>query len=378
MNLFWIEFKKVILSIPFVIFLVAVVLFNFTQYHQDIEKIEPPEPNLEQYGYMQKDDPSIIMPRAMERLAMEIAANTFVAYPLSFYKEVTLSKEKLKRVNELAQSLKSDMVYQDFKEIMQQINVEIGGGSSYGDQALVREFGYVEMTYEDAVEEYERVVKNDQYTAAYARYFADYLGILLAILPAFIAVAISLKDNAAQMTSLIYSRSISSTRLIITRITAIVTALFLPILLLSVYETTVIYSMYPGEVLKPFAFISYSVGWLLPTILFVVALALCITEWTGSLIAIAVQLVMFFVSLQMGMTQLQGGYGQGMMNVRHNIIGATETFMQYKEALFLNRLGYVTASFVFIILTVWGYEHKRKGMPTRYERLQQFWKNRHR
>ena len=63
--------------------------------------------------------------------------------------------------------------------------------------------------------------------------FCDYIGIILSILPVFIAVAVCLKDRRAKMNDLIYARKISSFKLILSRYFAIIIAVMLPTVILA-------------------------------------------------------------------------------------------------------------------------------------------------
>lgn len=211
---------------------------------------------------------------------------------------------------------------------------------------------------------------NDALTNAYARYFADYTGIILLILPIFMITALSLKDQRAGVTSVLYSRSISSFQSVSTRFLAVVCATFLPVLLIAFYETYRVFSFYPNEVLDHFAFVEHAFTWLLPTILVVVAFGFLVTECSGTILAIVLQLVLFFLTMSVGLHQMDGGYSLGLIALRHNIIGNTQEYLECLPALWMNRASYTALAFVLLSLTVVLYERKRKGMRTAYEWIQ--------
>lgn len=375
MRLFVSESKKVIFSIPYIIFVIALFFFNYTQYQQDFEVISKPQPGLDDYGYTQKEIPEVIMPAAIENLQAEYVNNTYVAYPFGFYKQVHLNEEEQQDMRTILETLSLKNSYKAFLKKMKKVDQVIGGGSSYNEKYLVSTFGTVPKTYEDTLQEYNVIKTKDQFSGAYARLFVDYLGIILALIPVFIAVTVSLKDQMNGAEDLIYSRAISSVHLIGTRYIAMITAMFAPVLVLALYETYRVYELYPNENLNPFAFLTYSVGWLLPTILFVTALGFALTEWTGTPIAIAIQFVLFFISLYVGLMQMGGGYGNFMLAVRHNELGNTQAFLDNVDTLLVNRLTYVVLAISLVLLTVWIYEKKRKGMRTGYAWLKQLFQN---
>ncbi|MDE6678751.1 MAG: ABC transporter permease, partial [Ruminococcus sp.] len=70
--LFFKECKKILFSLTFVIYIVAVVGFYFTQFSPDADrKISPPAPDSEDYGTVAKEVPEILMPKATENLVTE-------------------------------------------------------------------------------------------------------------------------------------------------------------------------------------------------------------------------------------------------------------------------------------------------------------------
>lgn len=370
MRLFLAESKKVLLSLPFIIYVVILLAFHFTQYGDGLEKVLPPVEGEESYGVIVKEIPEVIIPTAIEHLQREYEQNTYITYPFSFYKEVHLTEEKQLQINSLMGKLHEGMEYQQFEQMMAKVDALIGGKSSYSKQALVENFGRVDKTYKEALAEYTLIKEKDHFTNAYARYFADYTGIILLILPIFMITALSLKDQRAGVTSVLYSRSISSLQSVSTRFLAVVCATFLPVLLIAFYETYRVVSFYPNEVLDHFAFVEHAFTWLLPTILVVVAFGFLVTEWSGTILAIVLQLVLFFLTMSVGLHQMDGGYSLGLIALRHNIIGNTQEYLECLQALWMNRASYTALAFVLLGLTVVLYERKRKGMRTAYEWIQ--------
>lgn len=405
------ECRKTVKSITYVIYVVILVLFAYTQMGTSFEPIEPPQKGLESYGVKHDEHQEVIIPNAVDSLYGEYTANSFTAYPVGFYKVVKLSdKEQGEMANILSKlngmssdelmastgmddsgitisdnntvinekgemtivvpekgeegslsevSIDQKLTTERFHELMKQADNLIGGGSKYNDMYL-SQFGAVKMTYEDALADYNEIVEKDKITGALARLFSDYLGIVLAIFPVFIAVALGLKDRRAKMQDLIYTRRVSSFRLMFTRYFAMIAVMFLPVLLLALYATVSTANQYSGVDIDLFAFIKYSLGWLLPSLMVSTAVGVCLTVLTDTPIAIAVQGLWWFIGINMGMQHMEGGYGMDLA-VRHNKIGNTGIYLDNFNTLVINRFSYTLLAVVLMIVSVGIYELKRRG-----------------
>jgi hypothetical protein len=261
-------------------------------------------------------------------------------------------------------TIRQDLTYEQFHALMRQADSLIGGGSKYGDTYLSR-FGGVPKTYEDALKEYNDIVVKDRITGAYARYFCDYLGIVLSIFPVFLAVANGMKDRRAQMCELVYSRKISSAKIVLTRYSALLITMFLPVILLAIYATIQTAAGYPGFTLDLSAFVKYSICWLLPTVMVSTAIGVFITELTNTPLAIVVQGIWWFLGLTTGIRHIGGGYGWDLIP-RHNVVGNTQVYLDSFFILLRNRIGYAIFASILILITIWVYERKRKGKGNAY------------
>lgn len=258
------------------------------------------------------------------------------------------------------------LTYEQFGELMDEADKHIGGGSNYSKS--FRENLIVPATYEDALAEYQELIEKDQVTRAYARLFCDYAGIMLGILPVFVAVARGLKDRRHEMQDLIYSRSISTVRLILVRTFAMLFLLLLPVLLYAGFMTVKFAG--PGRDLS--AFLVYSLGWLAPTVLVSMAVGMFLTELTDTPIAIAAQGVWWMYSMFSGLSMMGGGYGMNLMP-RHNDTGGADIFREYFGTLAFNRIFYALLAVALIAGTAFIYDRKRRG---RYHGLRKMRKNR--
>lgn len=366
MRLLATECRRVLRSLPYLIFIAALLLMYVTNYRADgLEKLQKPSPNQASYGMKEVELPEVIMPVAIQMLQMEFANNSYTAYPYGFYKTVVLSEAKQREMAEhlaLLTEASPSLSYEQFKQTMEQVDQLIGGGSQYGESFLVSNFGQVPKSYEDAQRDYAAIIEQDHISGAYARIFADYIGIIAGLLPAFIAAALALRDRKDGLYENLYPRSIRSWRFIASRYAAIAAMVMLPILLLSGYETYAIASSYPEQTIDYFAFFKYSLGWLLPTVLVVAAASLLITEWSGTAIAVALQFAWWFMTLMVGIPFIDGGKPGLLYMPRHNALGNTELFAAGLEDFIWNRLLYAALSLVLVAVTVIIYEKKRRGM----------------
>ena len=267
------EIKKVVKSIPYLIFVAAVVIGLFSQgvFRFQDDLLEEPQPG-GSYGYKHEEIAEQIMPAALRDLLTEFSNNNYTTYPIGFIKHVKITEGKQERMAEILSEItgsdkdrilqevagitpggsdnytfqiggdgmqqdgnggftigadekqqsspekmtfavRDDMDYSRFKELMGQADDLLGGGSNYAVDSLIG-YGTVPLTYEEAKERYDLAVSSDQVTGGYARLFSDYAGVMvLSILPVFLAVILSMKDRRAKMEALIYTKETSAVKL---------------------------------------------------------------------------------------------------------------------------------------------------------------------
>ncbi|MDE5763391.1 MAG: ABC transporter permease [Ruminococcus sp.] len=402
--LFFKECKKVLFSLTFLIYLVAVIGFYFTQFAPDSEReILPPTQGLEDYGTIAKEVPEILMPKAADGLVTEYLRGYYTAYPIGFYKKVKLSEKKSAQIAEIITEITgiskqelddfSDfeeggmtmmpdgnggyipvlkevvlpeikipdtMTYEHFRELMRKADKIIGGGSDYSDDFIVGTFSLVPKTYEDALADYNAIIEKDRITGAYARLFCDYMGIIVAILPVFAAAALANADKKSRIQPLIYTRNISSAKLILTRFAVLVITLMIPVIVLAFVGTSGVMKIYPQESIDFFAIPKMAVLWLLPNIMFSVALGMALTELLSQLMAVFVQGVIWFSSVMVS-TELTGGIGRFSFVCRHNSLYGRDIFMEDLGKFIFSRIFYTVLSLGIMALTIFIYSEKRKG-----------------
>lgn len=439
MMLFWKECKKVICSISYLIFVILLVIALYSQgamnYKEDI--LWKPQPG-ENYGVKSEEIPELIMPAALEALYQEFSVNSYVTYPVGFYKNVKLSdseqeviasilseltgvsREKLlescddfletyeneglvidgdtnltnnedgsfsvsrmeeqpeekEETEEFHLMPRENLSYDEFREAMAQVDDILGGGSDYAADSLIG-FGTVPITYEEAVEAYEQVKEFDRFTGGYARLFSDYAGcMVLSIFPVFLSVVLSMKDRRAKMAELIYTRNIFSVRLVFVRYAAILAAVMLPVVILSYISNLSVWGMYSDMKLDYLAPFKYDIVWLLPSVMISSAVGICLTEWTNTPIAVAVQGLWWFVDVNMGIKNVESGYALLRLAPRHNA-GVTsqfrtQDFVNHFGDLIANRALMAGVAILLIFITVVIYEAKRRGKLNGSSKIKHF------
>lgn len=393
--LFGKEIRKTILSLTFVAFIVALLVMTISQdvLNFSDEAITYPKQGAD-YGIQQKEVPEQIMPAAFSALCEEFAANEYIAYPIGFYKNVKLNdtdQEKMANIisklsgvlvddlpvrndevsetkGDIEVSLSEDISYEEFKAYMKQADDLIGGGSNYSENNLLN-YSYVSVTYEEAIENYNLIASKDKFTGAYARYFCDYVGIILSLFPVFIAVAVCLKDRRAKMNELIYARKTSSFKLILTRYFSIIIAVMLPTIILAYISNSSVWGQYSGMSLDYSAPLKYAIGWLMPSVMISTAVGMFFTELTGTPIAIAIQGLWWFIDINVGASKLRGVHTLFELAPRHNALGNTQIFLDEFNTLAANRLIMAGVALLLVIVTVIIYEQKRRGELSGYEKI---------
>ncbi len=439
MKLYFKECKKIATSVIYYL-LIVILVFSWFQSFRGVTKTEinwakgvPPadigferplllEPS-ENDGYfgnkVSEDDPEAIMMGVTRALLSEYKNNSYAAYPLGYYKAITLSNEEQKRVLEILSEITglteeqlkdlpedyfpevtgtiisfdamsvdengnmntvmersasteseddkqrhfiSQVTYEHFKELMQEMESIIGeNGSQYSLEMMITYFGMSEMTYEEAYEKYNQTINQDKMTGGFARLFCDYMGLELGLYPVFLVVFLWMKDRMGNASELIYSKRISSARLVVSRYLASITMVFIPVLLLS-FESLVpliSFGAEKGISVDYFAYVKYMLWWLLPEVMAVCAIGIFFTLLTDSPIAVAIQFLWWMVDK--GVTGLSGDTKAATLMIRHNTLRGYEIIQDGFQIIWINRLLMAGIGILFVILSIWVLKFKRKG-----------------
>ena len=381
--------------------------------------LDKPEPGAENYGSIKKEVPEKIMCGGTDWLIIEYLKNSYATYPLSYYKEVILSTEEQNAILSIIEEITglsekqiknlpddyfpsvngniihlgedvaqnqdgsfsfqtengnnsqdeedytkhfvAQVSYERFKELMSQAEEIIGDGSYYSMDMLLEYYGQAEMTYDEAINEYNKTIYDDKVSIAFARLFCDYMTRVLGLFPVFIVVVFWLKDRRNKMNELINSKQVETVKLITIRTLAILTAVILPVIILS-FESLIPlmeYSAETGIAIDAFAFIKYILWWLLPTVIVVTGLGTFLTILTTTPIAILVQFIWWFIDS--AITGLSGDTRLYTLMIRHNSLNGAELIQRDFNIIWLNRGLMMFVSIVLIYLSIVIYNKKRGG-----------------
>lgn len=367
-----------------------------------------PLPGRSSYGEKTAENPATIMPGAVQSLYLEYTDNRYASYPLGFFKAVKLDPSGQAKVaaalteitgstmEQLQQSFSDaakkaaangmplqlgrpgsfsfpvQVTYERFKEIMEGVEKLTGSSANYSLEHMIDSYGRSPVTYEEKLAEYNDFIIEDRITGAYARLFSDYMGIMLAFLPIFVTVFFMMRDRRAGIQELIYTRRISSFALVGARYLALIAMMIIPVLLLSLHPLIQLmgYAGDHGMAIDHFAFVKYIAAWLLPTLMVSTAVGMFLTELTDTPIAIVVQGLWWFISLNSARFIMDGGYGAQLI-LRHNTVGNVQVYLEHWNTLLVNRLGYTALALALVLMTVCVVMLKRRGKLNAWRKLAQ-------
>ena len=416
-TLFFKECKMTVKSLAYWAYVACLVLFFASQLGESDWSLPKPLPGHEgEYGYTYSTDEATVMGKTVIRLTGDYAQNSYAAYPLGFYKRVSLGEEEKAQMEEILSELTGksreeleqlgydhineesafyermseegvDMEmavppvpdigaelaegvsFERFLERMDQVDDLIGGGSMYAP-ARLKKGVQVPQTYEGALAEYRDIVERDRYSGAFARLFCDYMGLMAAILPVFPAVARTLRDRRSKASPALYSKRSSSACILLARYLALLVLSLAPILVLAgiAQIRCGAAAAAAGLSADSFAFFKYVGGWIFPAAAFSAAVGLLVSELTGSVTAVLVQGIFWFAGVFRSIDTLVGDFGLKFIP-RFNALGSTAIFEREFLSLVGNRIFYGVLSLLFLAAAVFVYDWKRKGGGIRFGSL---------
>lgn len=261
-------------------------------------------------------------------------------------------------------SFEIQVSFERFKEIMEEVSRMIGRNSYFSWTMLKLYYFGNDMEEAPITERQHReFYEGDRVTGAFARYYCDSISISVLFLPAFVIVDLMLRDKRRKMQGLTYPRTISSAKLICTRYAAAVCMTMLPILILPV-KSLVVLMRYCGSIgvqADALAFVKYTLVWILPTVLLIMAISLVVTALLENYTAILLAGLIWLVG-KPTVDKLEGGnYGLFDLIIRHNTLKGHGRMMENIQMLALNRITISVIALALVGLAVLVYSKKRKG-----------------
>lgn len=256
------------------------------------------------------------------------------------------------------------VTFDRFKEIMDLVNNLIGRNSYFSWTMLSMYYYPNDMQDNPITEQQHRdFYEKDHVTGAFARYFCDSISLIVLCLPAFVIIDLLLKDKRCKMNPLIYPRTESSAKIIITRFEAVSCMIMLPVLILPVKSvlTLVLYCRNVGIHASILVFAAYIFAWIFPTVLLVVSIALLVTALTENYSAVLFA-GLIWLFCRPSVDKLAGGnYGIFDLIIRHNTLKGYERMMENIQMLILNRVLVSVIAILFVGFAIMIYDAKRKG-----------------
>lgn len=261
-------------------------------------------------------------------------------------------------------SFEIQVSFDRFKEIMEEVNRLIGRNSYFSWTMLTLYYFGNDMEDNPITERQHReFYEGDKVTGAFARYYCDSISLVVLFLPAFVIVDLMLRDKRHKMQGLTYPRTISSAQVICTRYAAAVCMTMLPILILPV-KSLVVLMRYCGSIgvqADTLAFVKYTLAWILPTVLLVMAISLLVTALLENYTAILLTGLIWLVG-KPTVDKLDGGnYGLFDLSIRHNTLKGYGRMMENIQMLAANRITISVAALALVGLAILVYSIKRKG-----------------
>lgn len=252
-----------------------------------------------------------------------------------------------------------------FQEIMGEVDAMIGRNSYFGKEMLELYYCGNDMEKSPITgQQHREFYEGDHVTGAFARYYCDSISLVVLGLPALVVIELMMKDKNRKMQALVYQRTVSGIRLVCTRFAASVCMVMLPVLIFPIKSlvTLVRSCMKAGVQPDVFAFVKYSLLWILPTILLVMAIGLFMTVLTENYAGILC-VGLLWLAGRPSIGKIAGGnYDLFDLIIRHNTLKGYGRMMESFRILVLNRAVISGMAFLLVALSVVVYEARRKGV----------------
>ncbi len=372
MKLFFQELKRIFKSLIFLGLVIAFILAITGQLGISPYEFKEPDPNQEYHGHYLTDDMSYIYANLMSDLKSSVDSNYFGTYPYGFYREKNLEQNELDAIKDIMSDL-SGLSYEDInpkatlnipnreklETQLDKIDAIIGGGSFYATDKYQVHFGKKGMTYEEALNDY-KLMKENGYDLAFARYFSDYAGIFTLLLSWFIGLYFWNKDRREGISNTLYVKQVSSQKLIFARVFAMSLALLFVILMIFSYYEVKLLMIYGIEWLSPVKAYGLVILWILPIILFIVSLSSFLTITTNSILLAFLGPIFSIIYLMSSSANIFYNINYGLL-IRYNSVGNETYFLSKLDTFLAGRAFWLVISILITIFTAFVYERRRRG-----------------
>lgn len=360
------EMKYQLRSIVFWILILVTVVFYSGQFGSDVGKIQEPQPpmatgdgRVPYYGSTMDLTPEEEMQELAAQISMDL--NHYQGFERLglLSKRVKFRPEQKRAMEQLRDLMQSGkLTYDAFQRETTKLDEVLGGNTIYGPR--FRFLLHRPLTYEEALKGYQTMLYTEGVTRAYGRLFADYLGITAGLFPAFLAAFLLGRDRRTRMNELIRAKRVHPLTYVFGKYLALVVLLGAAYLVIALHPTWTFYrlSVEAGWRFHWWGFLQYALWWVIPTMMFTVALAMTVAELIGNgLVALAIQMLLWFSSV----ASLMGNYSLSKYIIRFNSAGMYDVFQRSAHSIMINRLFYVVLSIGLIVLcaVIWNWKGVR-------------------
>ncbi|MFW6265085.1 MAG: ABC transporter permease [Bacillota bacterium] len=358
LNIFRSEVKYQLKSIVFWIFIMVTIFFVMTQFgFYSGSEVLAPQPGQSYYGRSSEVTEESELQGIYLYLTRDISRGQTLKYGFMINKDEKIRPEAKEAMLELQSRIQDgDISYQEFNKMANQVDELLGGNTIYNEENRKRYLSR-ELNYEEAKAIFDRKVNEAGLTNAYGRLFADYLGISAGFFPVFLAAFLLLKDRKNKMIELVQVRKVRPFTYITAKFTAITALVFLFYLLLSLQPTYAFYRIAAANAwdFHFFGFIKYVVYWILPTLMFTIAIGMTIAEIANrGVVAILVQIFIWFNSISV----LSGDYSLSKHIIRFNSSSSYDLYLKSISAIRTNRIFYIVLSILILFICSWIWKKK--------------------
>ena len=316
--------------------------------------------------------PQILKDKILQHLREDLGREQVTQYYLK-PEAITLPQKGRRMMEDIVEQLKENKIeYNEMINKLDKLDQRLDGETAYGPKW--REILLTQKaSYDQKIKRFKKQLEMGLMNV-YGRLFADYLGIDAGFFTIFIGAFLLTRDRRTNMLGLIKSRNIKPLTYVGAKYLAVVFLLSLIYLLVSLHPTIVFYKICSSNNwdIHIFGFIKYVIGWIVPTIMFTVAITIMLTELTGNgLLAVAVQIPWCISSL----LPLKGNYSLSKYIIRFNSTTAHQLFQQSVNQIWFNRIFYLLLTAVLVLFSSWLWSKKDITEKRGYNVLRKAFKN---
>jgi len=295
----------------------------------------------------------------IQKVEFDLLCEYTLKYPLGIAKKYVLNEEQKKELKKYSLELKEQSTVNGLIEVINKIDTLLEGGSMYNTEQ-VKFYGDSNETEKEYYDKMDKMINKDKITGGFGRLFSDYIGIPVGFFTAFIAAYILIRDKKNNIMETIYTKKFSPFSYVMGKYLAVSVLMYAVVLLVAGYVTVDFCREFAlnGIEIDIWIFIKYATIWILPTILFVNALAMTTSViFQNGLIVIIIQFVMWQINISSG---LIGKFKLTEYIIRYNTEYGYEYFVENYSKFITNRIFYVLISFVLVGICSIIFE-KRRG-----------------